>query len=521
MGNVTGNTISLTEVCKLIDVYKRMSIDGERVDLITYPIENNKRVIIFRLQDGKIVNETSYLFDDGDEFDNNIYPIILSYFLSGDLLGSWKIVTNLDEDLIKGVNETQTGNVIYLSTYDENYFDNIKDKIERKGNPETSEDKVWDEILQYAKNKRMMSLISLKEDELDTIYNFLLNYVNDDKFRYGNTRSIRTSNEEYLNEVFSNKEVLLDNGISETTINKINSSMIKQFARLLENEKRIRYRIDTEDRSVSERISFAIYELAGVGYFEQKNKITHQMPTIKCKMGVISKLLSSLNMTNIYTESLRDKYKGYCYEIVGYLYRKGMDSKTKEEYDSIMFNEYSLRDEEKNTSDLSLSEINEIVDFVEEEKNKAIGKDREKELFRIVKPKPEKVDSDEVLEIKDAYEKSLNYSTDSYPAWIKILFEKDNKDEADVIILNKSGSKDLVLYQRPMSLDKLKDEIMEVLRELFTKNNSIHYNVKYKLDDTESACLLMVGDKRTTFSIINGPIDFIDDNKRKLEELME
>ena len=62
MGNVTGKIVSLSDLCKLIDIYKRMSIDGERIDFITYPIEGNKRVIVLKLQDGKIVNENSYLF---------------------------------------------------------------------------------------------------------------------------------------------------------------------------------------------------------------------------------------------------------------------------------------------------------------------------------------------------------------------------------------------------------------------------------------------------------------------------
>ena len=107
-----------------------------------------------------------------------------------------------------------------------------------------------------------------------------------DNIRYGNTKDVMSSNEKYLIELFSNKEELMNNGILEETINKFNIPMLKQFTRLLENEKRIRYRIDIEDPYIMERIDFATYELAGAGYFEHKNRISKQMPTIKCKKAL-------------------------------------------------------------------------------------------------------------------------------------------------------------------------------------------------------------------------------------------
>ena len=519
MGYVTGKNISFSELCEIIDLYKRASIDGDRIDFIVSLTEDEKRSIKIKLQNGSSIKESIYLFGNKDEFDNNVLLKILNYFIIDDSICTWNTEEDDDSDMIKGIIETQSGNMFYIDTFNKELFDKLKKQIIlTKGNL-TNEDKVWDEIIQYSKNIRLLGMLPLTDDEINTVYGFLLKQINNDRIKYKNSKNAIDSNEKYLNELFANKEKLLEENITEETIAKINQNIIKALAVILGSEKRIRYRLDVDDDNIREKLKYVVYELDGVGYFDLKNKITKETPTIKCKMGVVSKLLSLLNHERIYPEELKDRYKGYCYEIVGYLYRKGMNHDINEDFNYIIFQEYSLDQEEKNTKDLTSNEIEEIISFVEESKNSGNNR-KDKELFVVVKHGKIKEESNEVIEIRDAYEKSLNYSTDDYPSWIKILFENESDNEADVIISNKSGAQDLVIYRRPISVDKLQNEIMDVLRKLFTKNNNIHYNIKYKLDDTNSSCLLIVGDKKTTFSIINAPNDFVDYNKKMLEESM-
>ena len=515
MGNLKGEKINYSELCKLIEIYKRASIDGDRVDFVVYP-EGNKRVITLKLQQGYSMQPLSYLFEDGELFDNEICSKLLSVFLSDDSFGEWNI-TSKDDELFNGVIEAHSGNVIYLDTYNKDLFDKLFKNIEIKKGKITIEDKVWDEIICYANNRKLLSSLSLTDDEVDVVYNYISERgIEDSKVKYGNTKKAIVSNENYLIELLGNRDELVKNGFPEEIASKINPLLIKQLAILLGNEKRIRYRLDLDDENIDERIKFAVFELDSEGFFDLKNKLTREIPTIECKMGVISKLLSQLNHGKLYTEELNNQYKCYCYEIVGYLYRKGIDGNFDVD-NSITFEEYSTNEEEKNTNEMTSQEIEDIISFVEDSKSDGA---KDKDLFRVVKQKNEEQESDESLELEDAYEKALEYSTESSPSLIKILFEGEDDNEADVIIANTSLAQDLVLYRRSIEINKLKNEIMNTLRKLYANNNSIHFNIKYKLDATNNYCLLLVGDKRATFSIVNASEDFVDDNKRKLEEMI-
>ena len=72
-----------------------------------------------------------------------------------------------------------------------------------------------------------------------------------------------------------------------------------------------------------------------------------------------------------------------------------MKTNVNDKYDSIMFEEY-IEKEEKNTNELSSNEIDEIISSVEESKSSVSSK---KDLFTVVRPKIEKKDSYDILEI--------------------------------------------------------------------------------------------------------------------------
>lgn len=179
MGNITGKNISFNELCELIDLYKRASIDGDRISLIVQP-QDSKRLLTIKLQNGYSIKASSYLFDDGELFDNTIYPELLNSFLSDDSLGNW-VITSLDDDTTEGTIETQTGNIIYLEANNKELFDKIKDKIEIRKGKLTNQDRVWDEIILYAKNRKVLASISLSEEEMEFVYGFIVDLAINDK----------------------------------------------------------------------------------------------------------------------------------------------------------------------------------------------------------------------------------------------------------------------------------------------------------------------------------------------------
>ena len=62
---------------------------------------------------------------------------------------------------------------------------------------------------------------------------------------------------------------------------------------------------------------------------------------------------------------------------------------------------------------------------------------------------------------------------------------------------------------------------MDALRNIYAKDNHIDYNIKFNLSGTNDYCLLMIGDDRKTFNITNASSEYIDNNKKALEELMQ
>ena len=127
----------------------------------------------------------------------------------------------------------------------------------------------------------------------------------------------------------------------------------------------------------------------------------------------------------------------------------------------------------------------------------------------------------EYNEITEAYEKALSYSTGDTPANIKVVFEKGNKEEATVIISNKVKNQDIITYQKTFSIEELNDYVMELLGNLYSTNNELYYDIKFNVAETKDACLLLIGVDHKTFNILNATDAFVDENKEKIENLIE
>lgn len=361
MNDNLGKIINLNDLYDLIDLYKYASIEGEKVEFIVYPTEDNKRIITIGLQNGFSRDRDTFIFEDGDKFDKEVMPQIISYYSCDDSLGNWNVVEpEIEGATIKATNETTSGNLVYLDTNNPELVSTLSDKVEEvkedttyKKEDLTNEDKIWDEIILYAKERRQLidyyKGASFSKEELEKIYDFVKNLAeNVSEINYGKSRKSRKNNEEYLNKLFKDKDKLLSMGFDEELMNKIvNTSTIKKLAHLSGIEKRVRKRLDLNNESIQSKIEFATSELDKVEYFDLKNASAKQFKNkefIESRPKAIGELSKLYDNPDLYDEETREKYKGYCDEILEYLERKTKDEKkvveTKAIPEEITFTEY-------------------------------------------------------------------------------------------------------------------------------------------------------------------------------------
>ena len=337
--------ISLNDLFDLIDLYKYASIEGERVEFIINPVkEGNKRVVTIGLIGGFSRDRDTFVFDDGEEFDRTICPQLLSYFSHDDSLGNWDIVVpEYSEATIKGVNETQSGNVVYLETYNKEYFDTLTKDVEKveeeteyKKDELTNIDKIWEEIIQYAKERRVILDFykgsDFSKEQIDVIYEFIKNLAENSKeVTYGKSKKSRENNERYLNKLFEEKQDALDLGLTEEIYNRvINTTTVKKLSMLLTAEKRVRNRLDLSNEEINNRIDFATSELDKVNFFNLKNASIEQFKDqnfVESKPKAIKDLAALYENPDLYDEEKRDEFTKYCEEILEYLERKSKAGK--------------------------------------------------------------------------------------------------------------------------------------------------------------------------------------------------
>ena len=351
-------SINLNNLYELIDLYKYASIDGEKVELIVYPTEDNKRIITIGLQNGFSRDRDTFIIEDGDKFDKDVLPQILSYYSCDDSLGNWDIVEpEIEDTTIKASNETTSGNIVYLDTKDSELInklsenvEDVKEKTTYKKEELTNEDKIWDEIILYAKGRRVMQDFfvgsDLMPEELSKVYDFVTNISEENKVNIGTSKKARENNEKYLSEVLKdNNEVRKYAELYDATIESINNpGTIKKLAKLVGVEKRIRKRLDLSNEEINNKIIFAVSQLDKVDFFSLKNGSVKQFEE---KDFIDSKPKAINELINLYddakdTESLRNKE--YCQELLGYLERKAKNNskivETKIEQEEITFEKY-------------------------------------------------------------------------------------------------------------------------------------------------------------------------------------
>lgn len=372
-------TLDINKIYELIDLYKYASVAGERVELIVTPFEKDgkwddtKRLITIGLQGGFSRDRDTFVINNAKEFDEKVLPQILAYFSSDDALGKWEIVVPEIKDgtvTCKGVCETESGNVTYLETFDEDLFEKVKDntiKVEEettyKKEKLTDEEKIWDEIILYAKNRRIAqdfyNSTNYTDEEKSILNQFVVNVSNAKAISIGTSKVSRGKNEDVLNELFKDEEKLKEYGLPEDLVKKVvEHSDVRILARLAGTEKRIRRKVDFTNPDILSKVDFALTELNKVDYYELRNAGAIQFEEGMFKS---SQPRAILELKHTYEEAEnmanKEQYLKYCDEIYGYLEKKAknnrkiVETRTEsvavefEKYDDAVVNSYEKFDE--------------------------------------------------------------------------------------------------------------------------------------------------------------------------------
>lgn len=331
-------SLDIKKIYELIDLYKYASVSGERVELIITPYEengkwdNSKRILTIGLQGGFSRDRDSIVIENSEEFDRKVLPLLVSYFEQDDTLGKWEIVTPEVENVTnKGVSETESGNLLYLESFDKEIYDRVTEEKENvKANTTykkvklNDREKVWDEVILYAKRRRMTQDFyngqSYTEEEKKVIYDFIVNLSNEKKVNTTFIRKSLENTQKYVEEVFKDKDKLKALGLTDELIEKLNNSVeFSKLAKLVTAEKRIRRRVDVNNPEIASLIEFTTTELEKVDYFDLRNASLTQFEN-----GVFesSKPLAIQKLKETYGNN--GLYASYCDEILSYLNTKAM-----------------------------------------------------------------------------------------------------------------------------------------------------------------------------------------------------
>ncbi len=331
------SSLDVRKILDIIDTYKFRSITGERVELVVSPLHDDgkydlsKRKVSIGLQGGLNRDRETFIVNDIENFEEVTLPIIISYFSKDDSLKKWKVVKpEIEDATIKGCCESESGNLIYVETFEDDYFDKLDERIKIVEDNSTiekpklsSHEKVWDEILLYCKRRRIAEDFYKKniftDEELGSIYNFIANLTSDKKINTGVDNITKNKNISYISSLLEDNEKVADLGLKESLVNKLKAdNYLDIMAQLVSAEKRIRRKIDVNDPEVRRKIEFAISELDRVNYYNLKNDGIKEFYGGKF---TASQPKAVLKLKDLYEEK-NDYRRLLCDEVYSYLEKK-------------------------------------------------------------------------------------------------------------------------------------------------------------------------------------------------------
>ena len=385
----TQGQVNLKTIFDAIDLYKGAAVDGELVEIIAVPYDENgkyddsKRKLTIGLQGGFSRDRETFVFEDAKEFDEVILPQILAYYSNGDKLGKWDVTKpEIEGATVKGVSETENGNLFYVETLNPKLFDELdkrKEEVEGKTTYKkpllTDIDKAWKAILSYAKGRTRLidfSGFDFNADEQSELYR-LIDVIADENLIEKKTVFVTkpTLTKDNIEELLKNLEVFVKNNFSAEFIEKVKRTIdIMQLAKLIINEKRFNQKFDREDVKVKAKVDFAKVQLGGLksNYFGSSN---HR--------AVIENLLKEYETSDAYTQEQKTEYTEYCNEILGLIDKVKSDIEVVEKTEVDINAPLSAKEESQEYTD-DYERLRETVDLVR------LGKKDEERYEIIVEP---------------------------------------------------------------------------------------------------------------------------------------
>ena len=428
------DSISLEYIYNLIDLCKYAEIDGEKAELIVTPIENNSRKIRVGITGGFSRDFFEFSFEDGNKFDNEILPLLISHFLKDDSVSSW--VTNdprFEEYPTKELIVSEKENELLIQSFNKEVHEIIKSGIENKQLEEkeevfSKEELACEKVLKYlkVKHKERPELEKFSEELKNEIIEIVKNAY---KINKGKT----LSDEQIYN--FTNN---INEGITKEAYNAIindirnnNSVLINEIREYLRNESKYENYLDEEPYmslcSLGEK-------LVEKGYFENK----YSFPQ-KIKLEEYSKE----ELETVVSSKYKSKYKLLAEMRLDFENNK--DNKNIELIDHYM--NYLVKTTRARTN----------------KKNKKIEKSTFKELKQEYK-------LDDVKTLMDALKLYKGGKLDSEK--LEIVVSEEIGYYLVNIRLSNGISRDNNLFKFSIN-DKFKEEILPKLLEEFEKDESI------------------------------------------------
>ena len=500
MYNEPLNNMNLKEVHDLIDLYKYASIEGEKVEFSVKSTKDNVRIITIEIQNGHPRDKDTFVFKDGDYFDDIIFPELLSYFSCDDPLGKWDVTkSKIEEEITVGYNETQSGDSVYAETRKDNLFEELENKIEKakeettyKRQPLSNEDKIWDEIILYAKGRRVTQDFfigsDLMDEEIERVYELIKNLSEEKEINIGTSKKARENNEKFLTDLLKDRSKVREYAkLYDATIDSINNpGTIKKLAQLVGAEKRIRKRLDLENEEVFSRIVFAVSELDKVNFYDLRNANIKQFKDetfIESKPKAVKSLMKIFENSEAYSPAKKEQYNAYCEELLKYLEKKSNNNrkviKSSINFDEVIFTDHtegkeevvslnketeSAVEETKETKTVSEGDLNRLLDEMNQIMLEREKQEKEAEAAKKIEEEKDKEETKETVSVDSKKTPDVEEVKDTPGDKTKEEITTTEPEKKEEKLIDASEEAIIEKYD-PEDKNKIRDLIEEIRRQ--------------------------------------------------------
>ncbi len=356
----------LTDLFNELDSLLNASVVGERVEIIITPSNDNReRTVTVGLQNGFSRNRSSFTITDGSLFDEKVLPLLMEYYQKFDgfkpnirvSAASIPMQTN------KAILETNSGNLLYLETYNKDLIDRLPlvNTKKEKSSSLLQQDLEWQAILEYSRARRVTNDYlrpTLTDSEREQLETFVKAFSSNRELVAGYSKVSRDKVVKKLSMLFNSSgynDDLKKEGITSKTYDEImanideslrkkinNTVAVENLAILMQAENKLnnfirknKERLTTSIEEFHQKVNFAISELAKTRYYEKRNASYSEFSEENVgknygdncagKIIELKKMYEEGAYPTISSEQ-NEKYLKYCDEILEYLKAKSKES---------------------------------------------------------------------------------------------------------------------------------------------------------------------------------------------------